>query len=105
MERPRQRYLLFCHRLEFVCGRLQCESTGEYIGRSHFLAYISWGDDSLYPFELLGMAFTTVPAYQNKGGGDLLAEVVQPLDGFATFLLVLLALSVVANNIPNDYRL
>jgi purine-cytosine permease-like protein len=54
--------------------------------------------------ELLGMAFTTVPAYQNKGGGDLLAEVVQPLDGFATFLLVLLALSVVANNIPNDYR-
>jgi purine-cytosine permease-like protein len=30
-------------------------------------------------FELLGMAFTTVPAYQNKGGGDLLAEVVQPL--------------------------
>ena len=50
--------------------------------------------------ELLGMAFTTVPAYQNKGGGHLLAEVVQPLDGFATFLLVLLALSVVANNIP-----
>jgi purine-cytosine permease-like protein len=55
--------------------------------------------------ELLGVAFTTVSAYQNKGGGDLLAAVVQPLGGFRTFLLVLLALSVIANNIPNDYSL
>lgn len=55
--------------------------------------------------QLLGMAFTTVAAYQNKGGGDLLAAVVQPLGGFGTFLLVLLALSVIANNIPNDYSL
>jgi purine-cytosine permease-like protein len=39
------------------------------------------------------------------GGGDLLAAVARPLGSFGTFLLVLLALSVVANNIPNDYSL
>ncbi|GAC1474154.1 MAG: cytosine permease [Ktedonobacteraceae bacterium] len=55
--------------------------------------------------EILGMALTTVAAYNGKGGGDLLAAVVQPLGGFGTFLLVLLALSVIANNIPNDYSL
>jgi purine-cytosine permease-like protein len=49
------------------------------------------------------MALTT--AYKGLGGGDLLAAVVKPLGGFGTFLLVLLALSVVANNIPNDYSL
>jgi NCS1 nucleoside transporter family len=53
--------------------------------------------------EIFGMALTT--AYKGLGGGDLLAAVVKPLGGFGTFLLVLLALSVVANNIPNDYSL
>jgi NCS1 nucleoside transporter family len=52
--------------------------------------------------EILGMAFST---YISKGGGDLLAGVVGPLGGFGTFILVLLALSVIANNIPNDYSL
>ncbi|RAQ98519.1 purine-cytosine permease family protein [Thermogemmatispora tikiterensis] len=52
--------------------------------------------------ETLGMLLTSwIP----KGGGDLLAGVLQPLGGFGTVLLVLLALSVVANNIPNDYSL
>jgi NCS1 nucleoside transporter family len=52
--------------------------------------------------ETLGMLFTSwIP----KGGGDLLAGVLAPLGGFGTFLLVLLALSVIANNIPNDYSL
>lgn len=55
--------------------------------------------------ETLGMAFTTVIAYKKLGGGDLLAAVVKPLGGFGTLLLVLLALSVIANNIPNDYSL
>ncbi|WP_165423811.1 purine-cytosine permease family protein [Ktedonosporobacter rubrisoli] len=55
--------------------------------------------------ETLGMGLTTVAAYHNKGGGDLLAAVVSPLGGFGTLLLVLLALSVIANNIPNDYSL
>ncbi len=58
--------------------------------------------------EIFGMALTTVPAYSKasaSGGGTLLAAVVQPLGGFGTFLLVLLALSVIANNIPNDYSL
>ena len=52
--------------------------------------------------ETMGMAFTSwVP----KGGGDLLAGVAAPLGGFGTFLVALLALSTVANNIPNDYSL
>jgi NCS1 nucleoside transporter family len=64
--------------------------------------------------ETLGMAFTTgianVPAWKAGFGttgdvGGLLAAVVSPLGGFGKFLLVLLALSIVANNIPNDYSL
>ncbi len=52
--------------------------------------------------ETLGMAFTSwIP----KGGGDLLAAVASPLGTFGTVLVALLALSVVANNIPNDYSL
>jgi purine-cytosine permease-like protein len=48
------------------------------------------------------MAFTSwIP----KGGGDLLAGVAAPLGAFGTFLVALLALSTVANNIPNDYSL
>src|SRR6266852_3061494 len=52
--------------------------------------------------ETLGMAFTS---WKALGGGDLLAAVASPLGGFGTFLVVLLALSVIANNIPNDYSL
>lgn len=55
--------------------------------------------------ETLGLALTTVPAFKGKTGGELLAAAVSPLGGFGTFILVLLALSVVANNIPNDYSL
>lgn len=55
--------------------------------------------------ETLGLALTTVPAFKGKGGGELLAAAVSPLGDFGTFILVLLALSVVANNIPNDYSL
>lgn len=64
--------------------------------------------------ETLGMAFTTgiahVPAWGAAFGstgnvGGLLSAVVSPLGGFGKFLLVLLALSIVANNIPNDYSL
>jgi len=53
--------------------------------------------------EILGMALTT--AYKGLGGGDLLASAAKPLGSFGTFLLFLLALSVVANNMPNDYSL
>ena len=52
--------------------------------------------------ETLGMAFTSwIP----KGGGDLLAGVAGPLGTFGKILVALLALSTVANNIPNDYSL
>ena len=53
--------------------------------------------------EILGMALTT--AYNGLGGGDLLAAAAKPLGSLGTLLLVLLALSVVAKNIPNDYSL
>ncbi len=52
--------------------------------------------------ETVGMAFTS---WKPLGGGDLLAAVASPLGGFGTFLVALLALSTVANNIPNDYSL
>lgn len=55
--------------------------------------------------EILGMSLTTITAFKGKGGGDLLAAGLQPLGGFGIFLLVLLALSIIANNIPNDYSL
>ncbi len=64
--------------------------------------------------ETLGMAFTTgianVASWNAGFGtsgdvGGLLSAVVSPLGGFGKFLLVLLALSIIANNIPNDYSL
>src|SRR3989440_7681610 len=59
--------------------------------------------------ETLGMAFTTYGPWATKFAnglvGDLLAAVVAPLGGFGTLILALLALSVVANNVPNDYSL
>ena len=55
--------------------------------------------------EILGLALTTVPALSGKGGGELFSAAVEPLGGFGRLILLLLALSVVANNIPNDYSL
>jgi NCS1 nucleoside transporter family len=55
--------------------------------------------------EVLGLSLTTVAAYSKFSGGSLLAAVVSPLGAFGTLIQVLLALSVVANNIPNDYSL
>lgn len=55
--------------------------------------------------ETLGMSLTTIPALNGKGGGELLAGAVAPLGGFGVLIVGILALSVVANNIPNDYSL
>ena len=55
--------------------------------------------------ELLGMALTSIPGFASKSGGDLLAAALSSLGGFGRFLVALLALSVIANNIPNDYSL
>ncbi len=52
--------------------------------------------------EVLGLALTT--GYKGSGG-DLLAAVLHPLGALGTVMLVFLALSIVANNIPNDYSL
>lgn len=54
--------------------------------------------------EILGMGLTT--AFRGVGSGNLLlAAAAKPLGGFGGFLLLLLALSVIANNIPNAYSL
>src|ERR1700730_13755808 len=53
--------------------------------------------------ETLGMLFASWQF--DKVGGDLLAAVASPLGGFGKILVALLALSVIANNIPNDYSL
>jgi len=58
--------------------------------------------------ELLGMGLTTagfqLPTHQN-GGGTLVALALHPLGSLGSLLLVVLALGMVANNIPNDYSL
>lgn len=53
--------------------------------------------------EVLGMALTT--AFKASDSGSLLSATMRPFGGLGTFLVALLALSVVANNIPNDYSL
>ena len=53
--------------------------------------------------EILGMALTSI--YKGLSGGQLLAASLKPLGSFGTFLLLLLALSIIATNIPNDYSL
>ncbi|MBV8884324.1 MAG: cytosine permease [Chroococcidiopsidaceae cyanobacterium CP_BM_RX_35] len=55
--------------------------------------------------EILGLALTTVPAFNGKMGGELFAAALSPMGIFGNLLLVFLALSIVANNIPNDYSL
>jgi len=42
-------------------------------------------------------------AYSSGSVGGLLGAVLAPVGGFGKFCLVLLALSIVANNIPNNY--
>lgn len=59
--------------------------------------------------EILGATLMTIqnPAYvsafEDGGTGGLLAQVLARWHGFGKFILVLLALSVVANNVPNTY--
>ncbi len=55
--------------------------------------------------ETFGVAMTTIPALKGLGGGDLIAGALSPLGGFSAVLVILLSLSIVANNIPNDYSL
>lgn len=55
--------------------------------------------------EVLGVAVSTVAAYGAATTGGTLGLVLKPLGGIGTIILVLLALSVIANNIPNDYSL
>jgi NCS1 nucleoside transporter family len=53
--------------------------------------------------EVFGLALTT--AFKSASGGDLLAAAASPLGGIGSFLLIVLAFSIVANNIPNAYSI
>jgi purine-cytosine permease-like protein len=55
--------------------------------------------------EALGVLLTTIPVFDGKSGGELLTTALSPLSGLGTVMLLFLALSVVANNIPNDYSM
>jgi len=55
--------------------------------------------------EILGLALTTVASLKNLQGGTLVAGAVSPLGVIGTIIVAFLALSVIANNIPNDYSL
>ncbi len=55
--------------------------------------------------ETLGLGLTTIVSLKGLLGGNLLAASVKPLGPFGSIITVLLALSVIANNIPNDYSL
>jgi NCS1 nucleoside transporter family len=52
--------------------------------------------------EIFGMALTT--AFK-QSGGDLFVAAAQPLGNIGNALLILLALSIIANNIPNAYSI
>jgi NCS1 nucleoside transporter family len=58
--------------------------------------------------ETLGVALTTDAvwgkAFTGSVGG-LLSNAAGPLGGFGTLVLILMALSIIANNVPNDYSL
>jgi len=59
----------------------------------------------LVSLEILGLALTTAPALNGKLGGALFSAALSPMGGFGNLLLVFLTLSIIANNIPNDYSL
>ncbi|GAB5587441.1 hypothetical protein Unana1_02341 [Umbelopsis nana] len=58
---------------------------------------------------ILGACLVTIQnpdytsAYDNGGMGGLLAQTLSPWGGGGKFLMVILALSVIANNVPNTY--
>jgi NCS1 nucleoside transporter family len=55
--------------------------------------------------ETLGLLLTSVPALKGLLGGALMAGAVKPLGAVGTIIVLFLAFSVIANNIPNDYSL
>jgi NCS1 nucleoside transporter family len=55
--------------------------------------------------ETFGVLLTSVSSLKGLLGGDLLAGAVTPLGTFGKIIVGLLTLSVIANNIPNDYSL
>ena len=53
--------------------------------------------------EVLGLLLAS--AFGSSDVGSLFNHALSPLGGFGSFLVFLLALSIIANNIPNDYSL
>ncbi|OJJ46616.1 hypothetical protein ASPZODRAFT_117230 [Penicilliopsis zonata CBS 506.65] len=85
--------------------------------RSSRLVFLSTWVGLIVPLlftEMIGVAVMTATSlnggdnkymtgYDNSGNGGLLAAVLEPLGGFGKFCLVILALSIIANNCPNIY--
>jgi len=55
--------------------------------------------------ETFGVLLVSVPALHTFFGGDLMGHSVDSLGNFGKIIVAFLALSVIANNIPNDYSL
>jgi len=55
--------------------------------------------------ETFGLLLTSVPALHGQLGGTLMASSVSSLGVIGKIIVAFLALSVIANNIPNDYSL
>lgn len=85
--------------------------------RSRRKVFISTWLGLIFPLlltEFLGIAVMSASAingqdnkyfdgYQTSGNGGLIGAVLDPLGGFGKFCLVILALSIIANNCPNIY--
>jgi purine-cytosine permease-like protein len=80
-------------------------SAGSPISRFFLVFFGIW--IPVVSIEILGAALMTIPnggeIYSSSGIGLLLATVLEPWGGFGKFLLVILSLSVIANNVPNTY--
>jgi purine-cytosine permease-like protein len=84
-----------------------------YLGMFMSLNLIEWLGIKFLPINMLikgaaCMAATAInpdwlTAYENGSVGGLLGAVLAPVGGFGKFCLVVLSLSIVANNIPNNY--
>ncbi|KAL2872414.1 eukaryotic translation initiation factor 3 subunit G-domain-containing protein [Aspergillus lucknowensis] len=85
--------------------------------RSRLRIFFSTWFGLIFPLlfvEMLGVALMTATTmdggnnkyqagYEAAGNGGLIGAVLEPLGGFGKFCLVILALSIVANNCPNIY--
>jgi NCS1 nucleoside transporter family len=74
-----------------------------YLGLFMSLNLIEWLGAACMAATVANPAWAS--AYKTGSVGGLIGAVLEPVGGFGKFCLVLLAFSIVANNIPNNYSL